>query len=170
MSDRETVLRELETALREMTGVSALLSNAVAGRVGIGATDLEALDLLVQEGAMTAGRLAERTGLSTGAVTGLVDRLEDRGFAHRAPDPADRRKVVVVPDVARAEAEIAPHYAGLGETMAAHLLAYDDTELAAFTHFMRASSQTAREHVARLRDDESGSRGVGKSGRTRAGR
>ena len=79
MADREVLLREFEAAVREMTGVSALLSHAVAGRVGFGSTDLEALDLLVLEGPMTAGRLAERTGLSTGAVTGLVDRLPVAG-------------------------------------------------------------------------------------------
>ena len=152
MADREVLLREFEAAVREMTGVSALLSHAVAGRVGFGSTDLEALDLLVLEGPMTAGRLAERTGLSTGAVTGLVDRLEDRGFVRRAPDPADRRKVVVVPDVARAEAEIVPHYGGLGETMEGLLASYDDAELATLLRFIRTSSVVAREHAARLRE------------------
>lgn len=152
MADRGTLLLEFEAAVREMTGVSALLSNAVAARVGVGSTDLEALDLLVLEGPMTAGRLAERTGLSTGAVTGLVDRLEDRGYVRRAPDPTDRRKVVVVPDVARSEAEIVPHYSGLGEAMERHLADYDDAALATLIRFMRTSSAVAREHVARLRE------------------
>src|SRR5262245_58816371 len=87
----------LELALRETSAQTVLFSQAVADHVGLNATDLEALDLLVRHGAMTAGRLAELTGLTTGAVTGLVDRLERRGYVRREAHPSDRRSVVVRP-------------------------------------------------------------------------
>ena len=64
--------------------LSVLFSEAVAERAGINATDLESLDFLRREGPMTAGRLAELTGLSTGgAITALIDRLEKAGFVRR---------------------------------------------------------------------------------------
>ena len=90
-SDRAATEAALDQALRATSAQSVLFSQAVADRVGISATDLETLDILVRSGPLTAGRLAELTGLTTGAITGLVDRLERRGYAHREPHPTDRR-------------------------------------------------------------------------------
>lgn len=81
--------------------------------VGINATDLGALCLLLRHGPTPAGRLAELTGLTTGAVTGVVDRLENGGLVRREADPADRRKVIVTPDARRVERELFPHFASL---------------------------------------------------------
>ena len=64
---------------------------------------------------MTAGRLAELTGLTTGAITGLVDRLERRGYARREPHPTDRRSVIVQPLIENAERDLAPSYAGMSQ-------------------------------------------------------
>ena len=95
--DRAATEAALDQALRDTSAQSVLFSQAVADRVGISPTDLETLDILVRSGPMTAGRLAELTGLTTGAITGLVDRLERRGYAHREPHPTDRRSVIVQP-------------------------------------------------------------------------
>jgi len=64
-------------------------------------TDLVCMCLLQLNGPATPGFLAEMTGLTTGAVTGMVDRLERCGYVHREPDPTDRRRVIVKPDLAR---------------------------------------------------------------------
>ena len=76
-------------------------------------TDLESLDILARHGPMTAGRLAEMTGLTTGAITGLVDRLERRGYARREPHPTDRRSVIVQPLIENAERDLGPSYVGM---------------------------------------------------------
>lgn len=124
-----TVRQDLLARLAELGGLSALLSATIAARAGMNSTDLEALDLLRRHGPMTAGRLANFTGLTTGAVTGIIDRLDRRGFAHREADPGDRRRVIVVVDGERAEAELGPFYAGLGQTMNDVLADYTDAEV-----------------------------------------
>ncbi|HLS79767.1 MAG TPA: MarR family transcriptional regulator [Nocardia sp.] len=79
--------------------LSSIVLHAQAGAraVGLGATDLYALNILELTGPMTPGELGARTGLTTGPTTRLVDRLEQAGYVRRAPDPADRRKVIVEP-------------------------------------------------------------------------
>jgi DNA-binding MarR family transcriptional regulator len=81
---------------REMSTLAVLRHARIAERLGLSATDHKALDLAARaEGPLTAGRIAQLTGLSTGAVTGVIDRLERAGFVRRVRDTADRRKVLV---------------------------------------------------------------------------
>src|SRR5437763_16665810 len=93
-------MQELEHAMRRASGLGAIFSQAVADSAGVSSSDLECLDFLNLEGRVTAGRLAEVTGLTTGAITGVVDRLEKAGFVRRERDEKDRRKVfiAVVPE------------------------------------------------------------------------
>ncbi|MEV6774192.1 MarR family transcriptional regulator [Nocardia sp. NPDC051030] len=79
--------------------LSAVVLYALAGAraVGLGATDLQALNILELNGAMTPGELSTRTGLTTGPTTRLIDRLEAAGYVRRGSDPGDRRKVIVEP-------------------------------------------------------------------------
>jgi DNA-binding MarR family transcriptional regulator len=78
-----------------VAGLSVLYSQAMAARLGINSTDLECLDLVSFGSEVTAGALAEKTGLTTGAMTTAIDRLERAGFVRRRRDDADRRRVVV---------------------------------------------------------------------------
>ncbi len=81
---------------REGSTLTVLRHARIAERMGLSATDHKALDLIGQaEGPLTAGRIAELTGLSTGAVTGVIDRLEKAGLARRVRDTVDRRKVLI---------------------------------------------------------------------------
>src|SRR5919109_4685045 len=91
---RAALLAALEREMRRMSGQSVLFSHAVAERVGMHPTDLECLGFLADEGPLPAGRLAELTGLTTGAVTRMVDRLERAGYVRREADPRDRRRVI----------------------------------------------------------------------------
>ena len=74
-----------------------LFHHAVAERLGLGPADHKCLDLLVERGSMTSSQLAAITGLTTGAITGVVNRLEAAGYVQRQPDPDDRRKQVLTP-------------------------------------------------------------------------
>src|SRR5215218_2201127 len=115
--DRAAIEAALDQALRETSAQSVLFSQAVADRVGMNPTDLESLDILARNGPMTAGRLAEMTGLTTGAITGLIDRLERRGYARREPHPTDRRSVIVKPLIENAERDLASSYAAMSKAM-----------------------------------------------------
>jgi len=81
---------------REMSALTVMFHSRVAERMGLSSTDEKCLDLAMRaDGVLTAGRIAELSGLSTGAVTGVIDRLERAGYVRRVRDPHDRRKVLV---------------------------------------------------------------------------
>src|SRR5918992_5162163 len=94
---RDLRREELQTAFGDavrayQTGVDNF-DQAVADHLGINRTDGRCIDLIDQAGGMTAGELAKAAGLTTGAVTAVVDRLEAAGVARRVADPEDRRRV-----------------------------------------------------------------------------
>jgi DNA-binding MarR family transcriptional regulator len=121
--------------LRFIAGV-VLFSNEVAKQVGLGPSDSQFLGLLSLEGPLTPGRLAELTGLTTGTVTGVLDRLERGGFVRRERDAADRRKVVVTP-VPEGVARLAAHYSGHGTYTDALLARRDTAQLRVLRDFLR---------------------------------
>ena len=82
-------------SLRRVNLQGSFFGQTVAIRFGLSESDVEALEVLLDTGAATAGRLSELMGLSSGAVTRVIDRLEQAGYVKRVPDPADRRRVVV---------------------------------------------------------------------------
>src|SRR5881392_2677718 len=92
---RAALLQELEEAMRRSSAQGVLYGQTVANVAGIANSDLECMDILYLEGRVTAGRLAEVTGLTTGAITGVVDRLEKAGLVRRERDAVDRRKVYI---------------------------------------------------------------------------
>jgi DNA-binding MarR family transcriptional regulator len=83
-------------AIRQAVRGSAY-EDALAARLGMNATDLRALELVLAEPGLSPGRLAELSSLTTGAITGVLDRLESAGYVERRPDPADRRRIAVQP-------------------------------------------------------------------------
>ena len=153
VAESELVSRqELLEQLSEMGSLSALLSATIAARAGINPTDLESLDLLRRHGPMTAGRLAELTGLTTGAITGVIDRLERRGYARREADPADRRRVIVRADLERAGQDLAAFYVGLGEAITAIIAGYSEPERAVISDAARRINDALRATAAQLRE------------------
>jgi DNA-binding MarR family transcriptional regulator len=152
--DRAASEAALDRALRDTSAQTVLFSHAVADQVGISPTDLESLDILARNGPMTAGRLAELTGLTTGAITGLVDRLERRGYARREPHPTDRRSVIVQPLTEAAERDLAPSYAGMSQAMGELISGYSDEQLSVITDFMTRAAAITAEQVAAVRSEE----------------
>src|SRR5271157_5057901 len=106
--NRFELLAALGDAFRQLATATVMFHQAIADRLGMHVTDHKCLDILVQTGPIPAGALAERTGLTTGAITGVIDRLEKAGFVRRIKDPDDRRRVVIEPFADRIEKEIAP--------------------------------------------------------------
>jgi DNA-binding MarR family transcriptional regulator len=154
----ETVVRDERRAIiaaldREMLTSSAqaiLLSEAVAERLGLHPTDVECLEILGRHGAITPSRIAALTGLTTGAVTRLADRLERAGYVRRIPDPHDRRKVLIEPFVDRIGREIGPLYAALGAAMAGLYAGYSDAELALIRDYAARANNLVRAQIERL--------------------
>lgn len=115
---------------RELSAITVMLHSQIAERVGLSATDHKCLDLAVRaEQPLTAGQIAERSGLSTGAVTGVIDRLERAGFVRRVRDPHDRRKVLV--EVSQGSlARYGDAFDGLTEALQRVMSGYTPEELA----------------------------------------
>ena len=131
---RAALLQQLEEAMRRSSAQGVIFGQTVADVAGISGSDLECLDFLNLEGRVTAGRLAEVTGLTTGAITGVVDRLENAGFVRRERDETDRRKVfiVVVPETT---AKIAQFYVPMQAAMHKLWGTYSDAELQLLLRF-----------------------------------
>ena len=92
---RGELMQAIRSGFQQTSGQSVLLSQIIADKVGLAPSDLECMGFLEDGGSMTAGRLAELTGLTSGAVTRMVDRLERARYVRRRSDPDDRRKVLV---------------------------------------------------------------------------
>ncbi|MEU8614597.1 MarR family winged helix-turn-helix transcriptional regulator [Actinoplanes sp. NPDC048791] len=123
---------------RRMIAAAVLYSHQVSEQLKLGPSDAQFMTLLEVHGPLTPGRLAELTGLRTGTVTGVLDRLEGAGFVRRDRDPHDRRKVIVSLDQEQIAARVHPHYTGQAEHMVTLLGRYDDRELAVIADFMTA--------------------------------
>jgi DNA-binding MarR family transcriptional regulator len=92
---RASAIADLMRAGRETSRLSTVFRYAIADRLGLAVSDLECLDFLADAGSVTAGQIAERTSLTTGAVTSMVRRLQQAGYVTAERDPADRRRVIV---------------------------------------------------------------------------
>jgi DNA-binding MarR family transcriptional regulator len=134
--------------MRETSGQGVLYSQAVAARLGIHSTDLECLDWILR-GPVAAGALAEATGLTTGAITGVIDRLEKAGFATREPDPNDRRKVMVRALPAGLK-QIGPLFAPMERSAMASLAKYSEKELLLILDFLHQARDGAAAALAEL--------------------
>src|SRR5262249_15929868 len=114
---RTQLIQEVLVQFRYVSANSVMFSQAVADQVGIHSTDTECLDFLLLNGPSTAGQLAVYTGLTTGAVTAMIDRLTKAGFVRREHDSVDRRRVIVIPNEEKIFQEIAPHSMPMGTAL-----------------------------------------------------
>ena len=127
---REEIIRAISEKFREMSTETIMFHQAIADVLGLHITDHKCLDLITRYGAMPAGRLAELTGLTTGAVTGIIDRLEEAGYVRRTNDPKDRRRTIVQPTQnKKLEKKIEMLFVPLRDRMYKLLSAYSDSEL-----------------------------------------
>ncbi len=134
---------------------SAAYGEALAEHLGLNVTDLRCLELAIDEPGLTAGRLADLAGITTGAVTGVLDRLERAGFVDRRPDPADRRSVVIYPSPAR-QREIADAVAPLDATLDNLLGKHDVAAQSAINVFLEAAAAAVAGETARFRTSTRG--------------
>jgi DNA-binding MarR family transcriptional regulator len=151
LTDRAALVAALDRIHQQLSGQATLFGAAVAEKVGIHPTDLEALGLLLDEGPMTAGRLADRTGLTTGAVTRMIDRLERDGYVQRQPDPGDRRRVIVAMQSERV-ADIVQYYEPMQS--AGHDLydQFSDEQLTLIHDYLLRAYEIGLEQTRRLRE------------------
>jgi DNA-binding MarR family transcriptional regulator len=148
-SKKRVVFDQLITEVRRSQSATDRFDQAVADALGLNRTDMRCLDTIDREGSVPAGRLAEATGLTTGAITTALDRLERAGYARRVPDPADRRRVLVelTPQAGeRARHFYEPHVALSEQIFQRHT--QDQLEL--LLEFVRTGREFNEQHAAQL--------------------
>jgi DNA-binding MarR family transcriptional regulator len=157
MSSGSVVQQQLEMLTQELqrSSDSAVLFNqAVATGAGIHPTDLKVLSLLSRYGALSAGRIAELTGLTTGAVTFMIDRLEKVGYARRVRNPKDRRSVLIELNLESIESDIRRHFTQMDQAVKEVVEHYNDAELAIVLDFMTRMNEAAERVITQLSKEE----------------
>jgi len=148
--ERTELIEALSLSVRKVIVETVLLFDTLAGQIGVNATDMQCLNILDFEGPVPAGRLAELTGLTTGAITTAIDRLEKAGYVQRVRDPHDRRRVVI---------QQIPHegfdvFGAIDQAWQELCSHYSDQELAVIFTFIEAMHQMNRGTVAHYRKDD----------------
>ncbi|WP_246843177.1 MarR family winged helix-turn-helix transcriptional regulator [Allokutzneria sp. NRRL B-24872] len=141
---------------RALSAATVMFHTAVADRMGLSVTDHKCLDLARRaEGPVTAGRIAELSGLSTGAVTGVIDRLERAGFVRRVRDPHDRRKVLVEV-LAKDAGEHAWMFQGLRDACEKAVQQHGAEEIELIISYLTEMTETLHRETMRVRDHDNG--------------
>jgi DNA-binding MarR family transcriptional regulator len=143
----ELIGRELSTAV-------VMFHEAIGKRLGLSGTERKLLDVLSRLGPATAGELATHTGLTSGAITGVVDRLVKAGYAQREPNPRDRRSVIVTLLPNPRSDQLRPEvFAPLGRAIADLSAHYQPAELVAIASYLVGLTDILREQTARLQEE-----------------
>jgi DNA-binding MarR family transcriptional regulator len=148
--NRDELVREVSREIRAAQNASDQLDEAFAEYLGVNRTDLRCLDIIDQHGRMTAGQLADESGLTTGAVTAVLDRLEGAGYVTRARDATDRRRVFVELTT-EARRRAAEAYGPLAEATAEAFDRLPDRAIKTVREFLRTGRVINLDQAAQLR-------------------
>jgi DNA-binding MarR family transcriptional regulator len=157
MSNSDKGLNNAIDPIVEMVGfrlstATVLFHAAVADRLGINVTDVKCFSLVQQRGPMTAGELAEQTGLTTGAITGIVDRLEKAGLVQRVRDLTDRRRVILEVRLTPAQEQMLQQlYGPMGGAIAQLVEGYDAEDQAMISEFLVKATEILENATRDLR-------------------
>ena len=150
--DRMARLELLERKIRAANAQRTLYGSVLAGKLGLHQTDLECLFIITLGQDVTPGQLAQATGLTSGAITGVADRIERAGYIKRVRDTSDRRRVFLVPVMNRIE-EIREINRRANRTWIEELNRYSEVELKILLDFADRNYEAAVRATIALRDD-----------------
>ncbi|KPQ11302.1 MAG: MarR family transcriptional regulator [Algoriphagus marincola HL-49] len=152
--DRSTLIQNINTLSRKFSTHTILMHQAIAEKAGLSGTDHKYIDLLLEHGSMTAGKFAELSGLTTGAATGMIDRLEKIDLVRRERDPNDRRKVVVVLNREKAFERIGPTFSQMQNDLKEFYTAFTVAELITVEKYLRTVNEFTKEQIRKLNESE----------------
>lgn len=128
------------------------MHEAIARKAGFNATDHKYLGFFLQREKLTAGELAEITGLTTGAVTGLIDRFEAKKLVKRQFDASDRRKVFIVPNKQKIKDLLVPLYQKYQDSTDKLIASFSENEIEVIKSFLLQSVQLMEETTSNIND------------------
>jgi DNA-binding MarR family transcriptional regulator len=150
---RKEIVIDLIWTGKKMSNASMLFRRTMADRLGLCDTDIGCIDRLLEVGSVTAGQLAEITGLTTGAVTSVINRLEGAGFVKREGDVKDRRKIIIKP-VMGAFAKVASFHRSLEKETDKLLSGYTDKDLEFIIRHNNRMSALFEKEIAKMRSSK----------------
>ena len=142
----------IKQSMRELSVQLSVLNHQVAAHLDLTDIDLDCLDFISREGPLSPSALARRTGLHPATMTGILDRLEQRGWIARDRDPSDRRAVVVRANRTR-NAEVMRLYSGMNTSMDRICAGYGEPELELLADFLRRTADAGRNATDELSAD-----------------
>jgi DNA-binding MarR family transcriptional regulator len=151
MKDIEGIKR-FRTISRQYSDTSIMMHEAIARKAGLSGTDHKFLGLIMQNGEMTAGELSKLTGLTTGAVTGLIDRLEKKKLIKRQFDKDDRRKVNIVPNQQNTMKLLEPLFKELQEKTLKLISTFSDSEIQTIENYFTSAIKIMNETKEKLNE------------------
>jgi predicted ArsR family transcriptional regulator len=155
----DALIAAVDRAHRDLATVTVAFQEIVARRLGMTAAERKCLGVLGEIGTATPGQLAEATGLTTGAITGIVDRLARAGFVERLPNPADGRSRLI--HLRRADelaALTGPVFGKLGTAIRTMAATYDEKELRTIERYLGDTMRVLREQMEQLKSEERAAR------------
>lgn len=149
--EKNELIQDIQSMGRGMSTATILFHQAIAEKAGLSGTDHKYLDLLFQRGSMTAGKMADLSGLTTGAVTGVIDRLEKEGLVKREKDPKDRRKVLIVLEKEKAIQQIGSVFQDMQKGLEILYQNFSLEELMAVKKFIELTTVFFEEQIKKLK-------------------
>lgn len=151
---RADIRKEFAREIRQFTGINASFFRVAATRIEIAVTDMQVLDILDLIGPAAAGQLADLTGLTTGAITRILDRLEEAGLVRRERDPNDGRRVIVRFERGKDEtSKVRSILDSVEKTWDEVASRYDDQQIAFLLEFLKYSNTRSRQELAQLQQE-----------------
>jgi DNA-binding MarR family transcriptional regulator len=152
---RQELVRQVGLEVgREIGARTILFHQAIANIVGVSVTDMKCLDYVDRGGDVTAGDLSRLTGLTTGAITAAIDRLEKAGLARRERSETDRRKVFIRTTQSAAMDHIAPIFDALSKETSTLAASYSTRELETIKDFCDRCIEIMRRQTEAVLDLE----------------
>lgn len=147
--------QDLLNELRQNSARAVMFHQFISEKLGLNATDHKCLDYINHAGSVTAGQLAQLTGLTTGAVTSVIDRLEQAGYVVRDKDPNDRRRVVVKP-VPQGPDRISPMFESVMQSTLRILSQYSERDLQLILDFIKQCNEMTFTEMNKLKEENEG--------------
>ncbi|RDU37157.1 MarR family transcriptional regulator [Neobacillus piezotolerans] len=149
-TSRKKLVNALNEELRNNSSATILFHQSIANKLGLNPTDHKCLEVILKNQPITAGELAEITGLTTGTITGVINRLEGAGYAFRDNDPQDKRRVIISVNQDKAKEEIVPLFSSFSGEIYKMLSEYTDQELQLILDFIKSSNRVLLEMKERM--------------------
>jgi len=148
---RAELISRLQADVAETVADGVALQEALSDRLGLTVSDLRAITLLMRKGTVSTSELGDAAGLTSGAATRMVDRLENANWVERYMDARDRRRVLVVMKKAR-RGEIGELYAEMSQSWISALSDKTESELETVLEIFDRMRGVARDQAAALRE------------------